>query len=221
MKVTVYLDVLSLWCLYADRSLDALLASHGDQISFAWKISLIRGTGPLGYPPDLEAWYYRRGAALTGEMLNPNWFEDGSGTLDANLVAEAARALGATDRTVYRALMDAAMVDGKPVHRLEGAAAVAARASGIDAAAIIEAARRPETKALILDSTDEMLSLGVDQRPVIICENTIPDRAVLSGVWAYEPISALCLAMARDEHRFLTFNRDHPEPGRHGREGSP
>jgi hypothetical protein len=60
-----------------------------------------------------------------------------------------------------------------------------------------------------------MLQLGVNQRPVIVCENVIPDRAILSGVWAYEPIAALCDAMLKDEHHFLTFNRDNPEPPRH------
>lgn len=215
MKITVYHDVLSLWCLYADRSLDGVLSRHGGRLEFDWKISLIKGRRPLGYPPGMGAFYYDRGAALTTQRLNPDWYASGAGTFDANLVAEAARSLGVADRQVYRSLMDAAMVEGKPVHRRDVAVSVAARAAGLDPGALAAAARTAAIRERILATTEEMLSLGVDQRPVIVFENAIPDRAILSGVWAYEPLAALCDAMLRDELNFLAFNRNHPEPAGH------
>ncbi len=213
MKVTMYLDVLSLWCLYADRSVDRLLAEYGKRIDFDWRISLIRGEAPLGYGQAEEAFYYRRGAHLTGAALNPGWLGGPeTGTLAANLAAVAARSLGKEDRSVPRALMDAAMVEGREVWRTEIAVEVAAGAAGLPRARLATALKDPKVREEALRTTAEMLALGVGERPVLVFENAIPDRALLSGIWAYEPMAALCEAMLRDEERFLAFNAANPKP---------
>ncbi len=213
MKATVYLDVLSLWCLYADRSLDRLLGRYGERLQLEWRISLIRGEDPLGYGKAEEEFYYRRGAHITGTTLNPNWLAGpATSTLDANLVAEAARSLGKGDRSVPRALMDAAMIEGREVWRKEVAVEVASQATGLPRDRLASALADPRVRTAVLASTQEMLALGVSQRPVIAFESAIPDRAILSGIWAYEPMEALCEAMLRDEERFLAFNAENTPP---------
>ncbi|MDA8346994.1 MAG: DsbA family protein [Thermaerobacter sp.] len=207
------MDVLSLWCLYADRSVDRLLSEYGQRLQFDWRISLIRGESPLGYGRDAEAFYYRRGAHLTGATLNPNWLSGPeTTTLDANLVAEAARSLGKGGRDVPRALMDAAMIEGREVWRKEIAVEVAAEAAGLPRDRLATALADPRVRDTVLATTEEMLALGVSERPVIVFESAIPDRAILSGIWAYEPMAALCEAMLRDEERFLAFNAEYPQP---------
>lgn len=211
MKATVYLDVLSLWCLYLDRSMDRLLAEYGDRLAFEWRISLIRGEEPLGYGREAEDFYYRRGAHLTGSALNPGWLEGPeTSTLYANLAAEAVRSIGYGDRNVPRALMDAAMVEGREVWRKEVAVEVAAAACGLSRDRVAGALEDPAVLETVRRSTAEMLALGVDQRPTVVFESAIPDRAILSGLWAYEPMAAVCAAMLRDEERFLAFNAEHP-----------
>ncbi len=213
MKATLYLDVLSLWCLYADRSIDRLLSTYGQRLQFDWRISLIRGEEPLGYDRSAQDFFYRRGAHLTGAALNPNWLGGPTtSTLDANLAAEAARSLGKGDRSVPRALMDAAMVEGREVWRKEVAVEVAAEAAGLPRDRLVGALSDPRVRAATLRTTSEMLALGVSERPVIVFESDIPDRAILSGVWAYEPMQALCETMLRDEERFLAFNAENPRP---------
>lgn len=211
MKITAYVDVLSLWCLYAERSLDRVRARFGERVVFDWRLSLIRGENPLGYTKEEGAWFYRRGRYITGETLSDSWMAGKEmGTLDANVAVEAARSLGVTDDRARRAVMDAAMVAGRPVWQPSEAANVIAAATDLEDAAVLQRMQSAEVRARVLATTAEMLALGVDQRPTIVFENTIPDRAILSGVWAYEPMAAIVEAMLSDEERFTEFNKTQP-----------
>lgn len=213
MKITIYLDVLSLWCLYATRSLERLRTQADGRIAVSWRIAPINGDRPLGYGSAKQRWFYRRGAFITGSQLNPEWLEGPlTGTREANLAALAARSLGHEGLEVPHALMDAAMVEGKPVARREVAIAVVASATDLSPHLLDEVMDRPEIALKLQAENAEMLALGARHRPTILVENVIPDRAVLSGVWAYEPIAALYEAMRQDEERFLTFNAANPAP---------
>jgi predicted DsbA family dithiol-disulfide isomerase len=102
------------------------------------------------------------------------------------------------------------MEEGRPVARRDVAIEVVARATGLDPHVLDEQMDAPAVIARLGDGNRAMAAYGVDQRPTLVLENAIPDRAILSGVWAYEPMAALVQAMLRDEERFLAFNREHP-----------
>ncbi len=213
MKITFYLDVLSLWCLYAMRSVERLQMEFGSTIEVSWQAAPIRGDRPLGYGREQERWFYRRAEAITGSALEPDWLEGPlTGTREANLAALAAAHLGRRGLEVPAALMRAAMEEGRHVARRQEAAVIAAAAAGLDPYELEGAMDEAAVIDRLRHGNAELASYGVDQRPTLVFENVIPDRAILSGVWAYEPMAALVQAMVRDEERFLAFNREHPEP---------
>ncbi len=213
MKLTFCLDVLSLWCHYAMLSVERLQAEFGSSLDIAWETALIRGDGPLGYGRELNAWFFRRGEAITGRRLDPAWLEGPlTGTREANLAALAAAALGRPGLEVPAALMRAAMEQGRHVARRQEAVAVVAERTGLDARALDLAMDDPAVIAGLAQGNRTLAAHGVDQRPVLLFENAIPDRAILSGVWAYEPMAALARTMLRDEERFLAFNQGNPQP---------
>ncbi len=213
MKITFYLDVLSLWCLYAMRSVERLEAEFGPRLELSWRPAPIRGDRPLGYGRAENRWYYARAEAITGHSLDPGWLEGPlTGTREANLAALAAAHLGHSGLEVPAALMRAAMEQGRPVARRQEAARIAAAAAGLDPYELEGAMDEGPVIARFHQGNAEMAAFGVDQRPVLVFENAIPDRAVLSGVWAYEPMAAIVAAMLSDEERFLAFNLEHPGP---------
>ncbi len=213
MKLTFYLDVLSLWCFYAMRSVEQLETEFGSRLDATWKPAPIRGDRPLGYGTKENAWYYARAEEITGERLNPAWLEGPlTGTREANLAALAAARLGRTGLEVPAALMRAAMEQGRPVGRRQDAALIAAEAAHLDPCELEGAMDDEAVIAAFHQGNAEMATFGVDQRPALVFENVIPDRAILSGVWALEPMRAIVAAMLRDEERFLRFNRRHPAP---------
>ena len=213
MKLTFCLDVLSLWCHYAMLSVERLQAEFGSNLDIAWEVALVRGERPLGYDRDQNAWFFRRGEAITGMRLDPSWLAGPlTGTREANLAALAAAALGRPGLEVPAALMRAAMAQGRPVALRQEAIAVVAEAAGLDARALDLAMDDPAVIARLAQGNRTLAAHGVDQRPVLLFENAIPDRAILSGVWAYEPMAALARTMLRDEERFLAFNRENQQP---------
>src|SRR6188508_3317285 len=117
MKVTLYLDVVSSWCYWAEPAWAALQRRYAEQAEFEWKIALV----PAGaVPPDREAmeWFYRRsGTVMRSEfMLNSNWLEPNSAPcLVPNLVAEAAKDFGIKDDRVRLALSHAGLREGRKV----------------------------------------------------------------------------------------------------------
>ena len=213
MKITFYLDVLSLWCLYALRSVERLQGEFGPLLDVRWRAAPIRGDRPLGYGREENAWYYRRAEAITGEGLTPDWLEGPlTGTREANLAALAAAELGRGGLEVPAALMRQAMEAGRHVARRDVAVAVAADAAGLDPFLLDATMDEPQVIARLAEGNLEMAGFGVDQRPTLVFENVIPDRAILSGVWAYEPMAALVTAMLLDEERFLAFGSRGSQP---------
>lgn len=213
MKIIMYGDVLSLWCLYGMRSIEAVRDAHPGHLEIEWRTSLVAGDRALGYNSEQNAWFYRRGARLTGLALNPGWLEGPlTGTREANLAVEAATHLGHGGLDVIHAVMRAAMVGGRPLGRREVAIEVVSGITGIPPRTLDEAMDDDEVIRRMADGAAEMAALGVDQRPVFHYANAIPDRAVLSGIWALEPLAALAEAMIADETAFLAFNSEDPGP---------
>jgi len=101
-------------------------------------------------------------------MLHSGWYEPGLGEyLAPNLVAEAAKDFGVTDDRARLAIARAGVVQGRKVARWEESAAIAAEATGLDAAALLAAARSPavEERARALDQGVLLFSSQSNGRP--------------------------------------------------------
>ncbi|TAM77723.1 disulfide bond formation protein DsbA [bacterium] len=214
MEITYYLDVLSSWCLIAEDAVARIRGEHGARIDITWRIAILSGGGPMGNSRALEAWYYRRTEAATGFSFDPAWLEGPqTATLEANLAAEAARALGCGDDRVRLALARAAMREGKRVGEHDVAVEIAAAAGNLDVKALAEKMRDPAVIARIYESTADFTALGahgVDQRPTFVMRSAIGDTAILSGVYRYEPLAAIVAAMLRDEDAYAAFAAANP-----------
>jgi len=200
VKVTYYLEVISSWCFWAEPAWAELKQRYAGQAEFQWKIALMDSSG-LPTSRNQCEWFYRRSGTITRSpfMLNSGWFEpELKEYLAPNLVAEAARDFGVTDDRARLAIADAALREGRKVGRWEEAAAVAARAAGLDAPTLLKKARSPETESRARATTAEFHALQVTQRPTFLIENTIGDRAVFSGLAVAAPLSAAIEAMLND-----------------------
>src|SRR5204863_3095252 len=124
--------------------------------------------------------------------------------LAPNLVAEASKEFGVTDDRVRLAIAQAALREGRKVGKWEESAAVAAAASGLDAAALLEKAKSPEIEARARATTAEFHSLQVNQRPTFLLESRIGDRAVFSGLATAAPLAAAIDAMLNDAAGYAT-----------------
>jgi predicted DsbA family dithiol-disulfide isomerase len=200
MKVTIYVDVISSWCFWAQRAWEELKKRYADRVDFAWKIALMDASG---FPKSIEQaeWYYRRSGMMMRSpfMLKPGWFEPNlQECLAPNLVAEAARDFGITDDRVRMALANATEREGVKTNNWELAAEIGARAANLDKTKLLERARSPEVEARARASTAEFHALQVTQRPTFVIDSEIGDRAIFSGFAKLESIAATIDAMLDD-----------------------
>ncbi len=214
MKVTYYLEVISSWCHWAEPTWAELKARYAGRVQFDWKIALMR---PQDFPvsPAQADWFYRRSGTIARSpyMLNHGWFEDPScDYATVSLVAEAARALGATDDTVRLALNRAAVREGRKVARLEEAVAIAATAAQLDADELRVRATSPEIRAAVDTSTAAFHALQITQRPAFVLDDPIGDRAVFSGLIRIEPLVATIEAMLADTAAYATHRAHFGDP---------
>jgi predicted DsbA family dithiol-disulfide isomerase len=132
-------------------------------------------------------------------MLHSGWFEpEIKEYLAPNCVAEAAKDFGITDDRVRLALAEAAVRQGQKVGRWEISAAIAAKAAGLDATALLAKAKSPQIKKRVAASTKEFHVLQATQRPAFLLENNIGDRAVFSGLVQITPLAAAIDALLAD-----------------------
>lgn len=201
VKVTYYLEVISSWCYWAEPMWAELKRRYaGQPVTFDWKIALMDETGLPKSRAQLE-WFYRRSGMIVRSpfMLNSGWYEPELKEYPApNLMAEAARSLGATDDRVRLALAHAGVREGQKVADWKVSAAVAAQAASLDAAALLAKAQSDEVRRLADASTAEFHALKVTQRPAFELESNIGDRAVFSGLVKLEPLVATIDAMLAD-----------------------
>ena len=86
-------------------------------------------------------------------MLNSGWMTSLKEYLAPNCVAEAARDFGVTDDRVRLRLMEVAMREGQKVGDWDVSVAVAAKAAGLDPAALLKKARSPKTEKRVRAAT--------------------------------------------------------------------
>lgn len=207
VKVTLYLEVVSSWCHWVEPTWARLRATYSDRVSFDWKIALMDASGMPVSASQCE-WFYRRSGTLmqSSYMLNSGWYEAGlSEYLAPNLVPEAAKDFGVTDDRARIAIAEAALRKGAKVARWEVSAAIAAEACGLDPVKLLALAQSPEIEARARKTTAEFYALSINQRPAFLLENAIGDRAVFSGVVAYEPLAATIDAMLNDAAGYASF----------------
>ena len=214
MKVTYYLEVISSWCHWAEPTWAELQARYASRVQFAWRIALMR---PQDFPvsPAQADWFYRRSGTIARSpyMLNHGWFEaPGCDYATVNLVAEAARSLGATGDTVRLALNHAAVREGRKINRLDEAVAIAATAGQLDPAQLRARAISPEIRATVDASTAAFHALQITQRPAFVLDDPIGDRAVFSGLIQLAPLTATIDAMLADTAAYATHRAHFGDP---------
>jgi len=214
MKVTYYLEVISSWCHWVEPVWAELKTRYAGRAEFDWKIAMMN---PADYPTSRTQcdWFYRRSGGTTMRspyMLNSGWLEAGRrGRYAApNLVAEAARQLGATGDGVRLAIAAAALRDGRKVGDFAESVEVAAKAGKLNAKRLRAAAQSAEVAALVDASTGAFHAHQISQRPAFILESVIGDKAVFSGVVRVEPLAATIDAMLADAGAYAAHAAHHP-----------
>jgi predicted DsbA family dithiol-disulfide isomerase len=200
MKVTYYLEVMSSWCYWVEPVWAELKARYAGQVEFEWRIALMRRED---FPTSKAQcdWFYQRSGMIMRSpvMLNSGWYEGVDASYDGgDLVAEACRDFGFTDDTIRLALSHASEIEGRKIGRVDEAAAVASKASGIPAKKLKARAQSAAVRARADASTAAFFSHQISQRPAFILEDGIGDKAVFSGLVAIGPIAATIDAMLSD-----------------------
>ena len=209
MRITVtnYLEVISSWCFWAAPMWAELQQRYAGRVRFGLKIALMDASGVPKTREQAE-WYYRRSGLMMRSpfMLKPGWFKpDIEECLTPNLVAEAARDLGAKDDRVWLAIATATVRDGIQTCDWYAAAEAASAASGLDKGKLLERAQAPEIEARVRASTAEFHGMQVTQRPTFVVKSEIGDRAVFSGFAKIEPIATAIDAMLDDLEFYDSF----------------
>ncbi|HLZ54155.1 MAG TPA: DsbA family protein [Verrucomicrobiae bacterium] len=217
VNVTYYLDVVSSGCYWAEPAWAELKERYAKSpVEFSWKIALLDESGMSKSRAQAE-WFYRRSGTIMRSpfMLNSGWLTHSKEYLPPNCVAEAAKDFGATDDRVRLALMAAAMRQGQNVGDWNESVAVAAKAVGLDSAALLQAARSPETEKRVRAATAEFHALQVTQRPAFVLKSNIDDRAVFSGLVKIGPLAATIDAMLDDAAAYASHaaHFGSPPPG--------
>jgi len=213
IRLTYYLDVLSSWCFVVEGALARLRDDLGPRLEYDWRLAYLFGGGPMGYGPEMNAWFYRRTGSITGVKLNPTWKELADETTwFANLATQAARGLGVPDDRVRLAMSRAAMVDGRHIGRRDVAVHVASEASGLPIVDIEREMNDPRAAQALEKSTQEYKALGVKVQPAFVLTNDIGDTAILSGLYRYETLAACAAEMLTAADGYAAFGAANPQP---------
>jgi predicted DsbA family dithiol-disulfide isomerase len=215
MKITYFVEMMSSWCYWAEPAWLELKNRYTGRVEFQWKIALMN---PSDFPssPEQCNWFYKRSGTImrSSFKLNPDWVEpELKGNYTApNYVAEAGRELGVSDDRLRLALMHAGMREGRKIGRVEEAVAVAAQATGLDAAKLRALAESPAIQQRVHASTAEFHSLKINQRPSFLLEDPIGDRVVFSGLVVLAPLAAALDAMLADSSAYASYAAHHGSP---------
>jgi predicted DsbA family dithiol-disulfide isomerase len=207
MKITYFVEIMSSWCHWAEPTWLELKNRYAGRADFQWKIALMQ---PDDFPVSRAQcdWFYQRSGTITRSpyKLNSGWFEaERKGDYNIpNQVAEAGRDFGITDDRLRLALTHAAVREGRRIGGLDEAIAVAAKATGIEAAKLRAQATSPEVQERVRVSTAEFHALQITQRPAFLLEDPIGDRAVFSGLVGLAPLAAAIDAMLGDTAAYAT-----------------
>jgi predicted DsbA family dithiol-disulfide isomerase len=205
IKMTHYLYVLSSWSLVAEDAVSEVCRRFGDRLDYDWRIAITdyQGNGP--FKREQLEFFYARLEAATGRRMNLGWWREGYDWLVPDRVVAAARSLGATGIEVRLAIARAGLCDGEDITNPSVAIDIACRVSGIARASLQTALNAPETLLWLAESARQFQASGVTLRPAFVLENDLGDRAILSGIWNTEPLSAAITALLTDEESYHSF----------------
>lgn len=216
MKVTYFFEVFSSWCHWVEPVWSKLKQRYEGRVDFEWRIALM---SPGDFPASREQcdWFYRRSGGTVmnaGYMLNSGWCEAPriADYRVPDLVAEAARSLGAADDRVRIALADAALREGRKISDWKLAVAIAARAARLDSRRLRRVAESPAILRIVEASTAEFFAHRINQRPAFVLEDEIGDKAVFSGLVRLEPIAATIDAMVADVAAYASHRAHYGDP---------
>jgi hypothetical protein len=187
---------------------------YADRVALQWKIALMNPSG-LPVSRAQEEWFYRRSGLLMRSpfMLNTSWYEPVlKEYLAPNSVAEAAKDFGVNDDRVRLALANATLCEGKAIREWHVCADVAATAVKFDTKELLQRAQSPEIEKRIRETTAEFHAMQVTQRPTLVVESEIGDRAVFSGFARIEPLAATLDAMLDDLAFYDSYAAHHGAP---------
>ena len=176
-------------------------------VEFDWQIALLDESG-MSKSREQCDWFYRRSGTIVGSpfMLHSGWLDPYQPEfLAPNCTAEAAKDFGVVDDRVRLALMKAAMREGKDVGEWKVSAGIAAKAGKLDAKKLLAKARSAAIEKRVRASTAEFHALKMTQRPALILDSSIGDRAVFSGFWRLEPLVAAVDSMLADAAAYESY----------------
>jgi predicted DsbA family dithiol-disulfide isomerase len=184
VSLVLYEDLLSPWCLVAERRIRAAL----DDVPGAFAPLRLEPFPMRAEPRALTAGerkaYVRaaRNAARAPEAAGTSadlWLSDDPPltTLPALAALEAARLQGASRETAFReAVRNAALVRGINATRRDVLYEIAA-AAGLDVARFAGALSAPATEKRVLESYEEALGKGIESAPALV----IGDEWLVAG----------------------------------------
>ena len=207
IRVTYYLEVISSWCYWAEPAWAELKQRYAGRAHFEWKIALMDAGGLPASRAQLE-WFYRRSGTIVRSpfMLNAGWLEEGLTEYPVpNLVAQAAKEMGASDDRVRLAIAHAAMREGMKVHRWEDCVPIAAAAGKLNGDELMKRAKSAEVERRARATTGEFHALHVSQRPTFLLESEIGDKAMFSGAWRAAPLIEAIESMLDDSAAYKSW----------------
>jgi len=215
VRITYFLDLTSSWCYWAEPAWAELKRRYAKApVEFDWQVALLDATS-MSKSRSQADWYYRRSGTIVRSpiMLSSAWLDPYQPEfLAINCVGEAAKDFGVKDDAARLALMEAAMREGQKVASWELCAQIAAKATRLDAKALLAKAQSTEVEERVRGATAEFHALKVTQRPTFVLDSSIGDRAVFSGVWRVEPLAAAIDAMLDDLTAYASYKAHFGDP---------
>ncbi len=201
MKATMFIDVVSHWCLVAVPAAQALVELGIDlEVVYA----PLKDGAPLGFTNEMESWFYQRGTVAYNKEFIAAWCEGPQiSSWSANAAAFVAGEITGNPLNASHAMMSAAMEQGALVGRPEEAYARAASFAGVSPDEIERRATEARVRDILLDGNKRLAALGADERPTWHLENDNGDFALLKGIWHKEAVASVGMALLHDERAYV------------------
>jgi hypothetical protein len=200
MRALVVIDALSHWCLLAMDGVDSL-AQLGVPVEIV--LAPVAEGKPMGTSREKEAWFYTRGTLAHGRVLRSDWCEgEQTSTWHANAAVLAGAEVNGDLAGTLRAVMRAAMEDGKLFGCASDVRAFVAELTGTNLAEIDRRCEDPSLAQRLHDGNRRLTELGADERPTFSMLNDNGDFAVLKGLWQRNAVMACAQALLSDERAY-------------------
>lgn len=200
MRATLFVDVLSHWCLAAMPAVHAL-ADLTPNVEIVY--CPVNNGEPMGVSAQAERWFYSRGALAYGRTMRSDWYEsDTTTTWFANAVAYVGGTVTGQPIRAAHSVMSAAMEQGQMLGRANLCYEMMAHHTGRPASEIGRLVGASEVKTALDAGNRRLAEIGSDERPTFVLENDIGNRILLKGMWHKELVVASALALLHDERAY-------------------